>query len=95
MRVPPKKGIQGALLARITKILSDENEVLRLGTMLMDPELAQAIRLELEDEDNEQPPKPGHTSLVEEFERNIKREHSADGSMRNKNYHRPVNSKKR
>jgi hypothetical protein len=53
MRVPPKKGIQGALLARITKILSDENEVLRLGTMPMDPELAQAIRLELEDEDNE------------------------------------------
>ena len=40
--------------------------------MPMGPELAQAIRLELEDEDNEQPPKPGHNSLIEEFEHNIK-----------------------
>ena len=74
----------GRLTSANNKDITDENEMLKLGKMPVDPELTQTICLKLEGEDNEQSPKLGHTSLVEEFERNIKREYSADGPMGNK-----------
>lgn len=50
-----------------------------LGRMPMDDERAEDVRGELEDIDIAEPPGPGETSLVEEFEQKIKRENSEDG----------------
>lgn len=55
---------------------------LRLGSLAMDPDLAMDVRADLEDEDIKNPPDAGKLSLVEEFDRNIKREDSADGPSR-------------
>ena len=61
----------------------DNNAVLKLGMMAMEPDLAQDLRAALEDEDMQHPPELGNNSLIEEFERTIKREDSIDGPSRN------------
>ena len=57
--------------------MDDKNAALRLEPMPMDADLAQDIRLELEDEDNRHPASLGQASLVDEFDRAIRGERSA------------------
>lgn len=78
-----QEGIPGAFTGVSNKDIMNNNSVLKLGMMAMDPELAQDVRAELEDEDLKHPPELGRNSLVEEFDR-IKREESLDeGPNRN------------
>ncbi|KAF2144556.1 uncharacterized protein K452DRAFT_284884 [Aplosporella prunicola CBS 121167] len=51
---------------------------LSLGPLPMEPELMEDVRAELQEEDIKNPPKPGKSSLVEEFEQRIKRESTED-----------------
>jgi transcription initiation factor TFIID subunit 5 len=78
-----QEGIPGAFTGVSNKDIMNNNAVLKLGMMAMEPELAQDVRTELEDEDLKQPPELGKNSLVEEFDR-IKREESLEeGPNRN------------
>lgn len=76
------EGIPGVFTGVSNKDLRDNNAILRLGMLPMEADLAQDVRAELEEEDREHPPASGTASLVEEFDRNIKREDSADGPTR-------------
>jgi transcription initiation factor TFIID subunit 5 len=78
-----QEGIPGAFTGVSNKDILDNNAILKLGMMAMEPDLAQDVRAELEDEDRDHPPAPGTSSLVDEFDRTIKREDSADGPSRN------------
>jgi transcription initiation factor TFIID subunit 5 len=78
-----QEGIPGAFTGVSNKDIMDNNAVLKLGMMDMEPDLAQDVRAALEDEDIQNPPELGKNLLVEEFERTIKREDSADGPSRN------------
>jgi transcription initiation factor TFIID subunit 5 len=78
-----QEGIPGAFTGVSNKDIMDNNTILRLGQMPMEAELAQDVRAELEDEDMKNPAEFGKPSLVEEFDRSIKREESADGPNRN------------
>jgi transcription initiation factor TFIID subunit 5 len=78
-----QEGIPGAFTGVSNKDIMDNNAILRLGPMPMEPELAADVRAELEDEDIKHPPELGKSSLVEEFDRDIKREESVDGPTRN------------
>ncbi|KAM3070427.1 Transcription initiation factor TFIID subunit 5 [Clarireedia jacksonii] len=78
-----QEGIPGAFTGITNKDIADNNAVLKLGMMPMEPELALDVRAELEDEDSRHPPEPGRLSLVDEFDQNIKREESADAPNRN------------
>ena len=55
---------------------------LKLGPMPMEVDLIGDVRAELEDEDVKSPPPPGHDSLVQHFEQQIKREESEDAPTR-------------
>ena len=78
-----QEGIPGAFTGVSNKDIMDNNAVLKLGMMAMEPDLAQDLRAALEDEDMQHPPELGNNSLIEEFERTIKREDSIDGPSRN------------
>jgi transcription initiation factor TFIID subunit 5 len=79
-----QEGIPGAFTGVTNKDIMDNTAALKLGPMAMDPDLASDVRAELEEEDrlNTAPLPEGKSSLVDEFDRNIKREDSADGPSR-------------
>ena len=78
-----QEGIPGAFTGVSNKDIADNNAVLKLGMMAMDSELAQDVRIELEDEDIKHPPELGKPLLVDEFDRIIKREDTSDAPNRN------------
>lgn len=55
---------------------------LKLGPLPMEPELLDDVQAELEEEDAKNPPAEGQISLVQEFDRLIKREESEDAPTR-------------
>ena len=55
---------------------------LKLGPIPMEPDLMSDVRADLEDEDARNPPTAGQDSLVQNFERRIKREESEDAPSR-------------
>jgi len=55
---------------------------LKLGPMPMETELRDDVRAELEEMDQRHPPSEGDPTLVDEFDRKIKREEDADGPSR-------------
>jgi len=78
-----QEGIPGAFTGVTNKDIMSNSAALKLGSLAMETDLASDVRAELEDEDIKNPAEPGRPSLVEEFDRNIKREDSADGPNRN------------
>jgi transcription initiation factor TFIID subunit 5 len=54
----------------------------KLGPLPMDPDLANDVQSELQDQDARNPPGDGQSTLVQEFERHIKREQSDDTPLR-------------
>jgi transcription initiation factor TFIID subunit 5 len=78
-----QEGIPGAFTGVSNKDIMDNNALLKLGMMPMDGDLAQDVRAELEEEDIKHPPELGKSSLIEEFDRHIKREDSLDAPTRN------------
>ena len=78
-----QEGIPGAFTGVSNKDIMNNNAVLKLGMMPMEPELALDVRTELEEEDIKHPPELGKNSLVEEFDRIIKREDTFDAPNRN------------
>lgn len=76
------EGIPGHLAGLTNKSLLDCKSVLTLGPMPMDLELREDVRAELEEEDRRNPPPDGKPALVDEFDRKIKREESADAPNR-------------
>jgi transcription initiation factor TFIID subunit 5 len=74
-----QEGIPGTFIGVTNKDIINNAAALKLGFTPMDPDLAADLRAELEDEDNRNPPKPGVPTLIEEHERRIKREDSAEG----------------
>jgi transcription initiation factor TFIID subunit 5 len=77
-----QEGIPGAFTGVTNKDIMDNKAVLKLGMMPMEPELAVDVRAALDEEDLLNPPELGRPSLVEEFDRAIKREGS-EGPSRN------------
>ncbi|TVY29147.1 Transcription initiation factor TFIID subunit [Lachnellula hyalina] len=77
-----QEGIPGAFTGVTNKDIMSNTITLKLGSVAMDPDLAADVRADLEDEDLKNPADLGKPSLVEEFDRNIKREDSADGPAR-------------
>ena len=77
-----QEGIPGAFTGVTNKDIMSNTVTLKLGSLAMDPDLSADVRADLEDEDLKNPAEPGKLSLVEEFDRNIKREDSADGPTR-------------
>jgi transcription initiation factor TFIID subunit 5 len=78
-----QEGIPGAFTGVSNKDIMDNNAILRLGPMPMEAELAQDVRAELEEEDIKHPPEFGKSSLIDEFDRQIKREETPDAPSRN------------
>lgn len=78
-----EEGIPGAFTGVTNKDMLSNNAVLKLGFMAMEPELATDVRAELEEDDLKKPPANGQRSLVEEFDRQVKREESLDAPNRN------------
>ncbi|KAL8282623.1 hypothetical protein RB597_010042 [Gaeumannomyces tritici] len=76
------EGIPGVFTGANNKDALDASAPLKLGALPMEPELRDDVRAELEDEDQRNPPAPGRPTLVDEFERKIKREESVDGPSR-------------
>jgi transcription initiation factor TFIID subunit 5 len=77
-----QEGIPGAFTGVSNQDVSDRHVPVKLGPLQTEPELAQDIRAELEEEDAKHPPASGQLSLVEEFDQAIKREDSADAISR-------------
>jgi transcription initiation factor TFIID subunit 5 len=77
-----QEGIPGAFTGVTNQDIMDHTTMLKLGMPAMEPELAGDVRAELEDEDAKNPPDDGQPSLVEEFDRIVKREDSADAPPR-------------
>jgi transcription initiation factor TFIID subunit 5 len=77
-----QEGIPGAFTGVSNRDITDHTAALKLGPMPMEPDLASDVRADLEKEDEEHPPPPGTSSLVDEFDRIVKREDSADGPTR-------------
>jgi transcription initiation factor TFIID subunit 5 len=78
-----EEGIPGAFTGVSNKDIMNNNAIVRLGLVPMEAELASDVRAELEDEDIKHPPEFGKPTLVDEFERSIKREDSSDAPNRN------------
>lgn len=78
-----QEGIPGVFTGVHNKDALDNSTPLKLGPLPMEPELREDVRAELEEEDRRNPPTAGRPTLVEEFDRKIKREESADGPTRN------------
>ena len=77
------EGVAGAFTGVINKDIQNNNTALKLGMMAMESDLAADVRIELEELDAKVPPAVGQQSLVDAFDRNIKREDSADSPSRN------------
>lgn len=73
-----QEGIPGVFTGVSNKDLLDASTPLKLGPLPMEPELRDDVRAELVEEDQLNPPSDGRPTLVEEFDRKIKREDSAD-----------------
>ncbi|KAK3897989.1 Vps5 C terminal like-domain-containing protein [Staphylotrichum tortipilum] len=80
--VDAQEGIPGVFTGVSNRDVLDTSAKLKLGPMPMEPELRDDVRAELEDEDQRHPPADGLTSLVDEFDKRIKREESADAPSR-------------
>jgi transcription initiation factor TFIID subunit 5 len=80
--VDAQEGIPGVFTGVSNRDVLDTSARLKLGPMPMEPELRDDVRAELEDEDQLHPPADGRSSLVDEFDKRIKREESADAPSR-------------
>ncbi|KAK4189093.1 Vps5 C terminal like-domain-containing protein [Podospora australis] len=78
-----REGIPGVFTGVTNRDLLDMKAKLKLGPLPMEPELRDDVRAELEEEDQLHPPTDGRPSLVDEFDKRIKREESADAPDRN------------
>lgn len=74
-----QEGIPGTFIGVTNKDIINNAAALKLGFSPMDADLSADLRAELEDEDNRNPPKSGVPTLIEEHDRRIKREESAEG----------------
>ncbi|KAF4819470.1 Transcription initiation factor TFIID subunit 5 [Colletotrichum tropicale] len=77
-----QEGIPGAFTGISNRDLLDKTAPLKLGALPMEEDLRDDVRAELADEDALNPPPDGRSTLVDEFDRKIKREESADGPNR-------------
>ncbi len=77
-----QEGIPGVFTGINNKDVLDVHVPLKLGPLQMEPELRDDVLAELEEQDQRRPPVDGLPTLVDEFERKIKREESADASAR-------------
>ncbi|KAF6826871.1 transcription initiation factor TFIID subunit 5 [Colletotrichum plurivorum] len=77
-----QEGIPGVFTGISNRDLLDKSVPLKLGPLPMEEDLRDDVRAELQDEDALNPPPEGRSTLVEEFDRKIKREESADGPTR-------------
>ena len=77
-----QEGIPGGFIGVTNKDIMDNTAILKLGMLPMEQELQDDVRAELADEDNRNPPEFGKSSLLDEFERKIKREESSDAPNR-------------
>ncbi|TKW57736.1 Transcription initiation factor TFIID subunit 5 [Colletotrichum tanaceti] len=77
-----QEGIPGVFTGISNRDLLDKTVPLKLGPLPMEEDLREDVRAELQDEDALNPPPEGRSTLVEEFDRKIKREESADGPNR-------------
>jgi len=75
-------GIPGHYTGVTNKEIMENIVKLKLGPAPMDPELVADVRAELEEEDQREERKEGRDTLVNEFDRYIKREDSSDGPTR-------------
>lgn len=73
-----QEGIPGVFTGLSNKDLLDASTPLKLGPLPMEADLRDDVRAELAEEDQMNPPAEGVPTLVEEFDRKIKREDSAD-----------------
>jgi transcription initiation factor TFIID subunit 5 len=80
--VDAQEGIPGVFTGVSNRDVLDTSAKLKLGPMPLEPELRDDVRAELEDEDQRNPPADGRPSLVDEFDKRIKREESADAPSR-------------
>lgn len=76
--VDAQEGIPGVFTGVSNKDVLDAHAPLKLGPMPTEAELRDDVRAELEEFEKSHPPADGVPSLVDEFERKIKREESAD-----------------
>jgi transcription initiation factor TFIID subunit 5 len=77
-----QEGIPGVFTGITNRDVLDASTPLKLGPLPSEQELRDDVRAELEEEDQRNPPADGRPSLVDEFDRKIKREDSADGPSR-------------
>jgi transcription initiation factor TFIID subunit 5 len=80
--VDAEEGIPGVFTGVTNRDVLDVTVPLKLGPMPMEPELRDDVRAELEEQDQKTPPADGFPTLVEEFDKQIKREESADAPPR-------------
>jgi transcription initiation factor TFIID subunit 5 len=80
--VDAQEGIPGVFTGVSNRDVLDTSAKLKLGPLPMEPELKDDVRAELEEEDQRHPPADGRPTLVEEFDKRIKREESADAPSR-------------
>ena len=80
--IDAQEGIPGVFTGVSNRDVLDASTPLKLGPLPMEPDLREEVRAELQEEDQLHPPADGRSSLVDEFDRRIKREESADGPGR-------------
>jgi transcription initiation factor TFIID subunit 5 len=80
--IDAQEGIPGVFTGISNRDVLDTSAKLKLGPMPMEPELRDDVRAELEEEDQRYPPTDNRSTLVEEFDKRIKREESADAPAR-------------
>lgn len=80
--VDAQEGIPGVFTGVSNRDVLDTSAKLKLGPLPMEPELRDDVRAELEEEDQRNPPAENQPTLVEEFDKRIKREESADAPSR-------------
>ncbi|KAK0754727.1 WD40-repeat-containing domain protein [Schizothecium vesticola] len=80
--VDAMEGIPGVFTGVTNKDLLDSSTPLKLGPMPMELELREDVRAELDEHDQLHPPADGVPTLVEEFDRKIKREDSPEAASR-------------
>ncbi|KAK3939569.1 TAF5-like protein [Diplogelasinospora grovesii] len=80
--IDAQEGIPGVFTGVSNRDVLDTSTPLKLGPLPMEQDLRDDVRAELEEEDQRHPPAEGRPTLVDEFDRKIKREDSADGPTR-------------
>ncbi|RCI12451.1 hypothetical protein L249_1148 [Ophiocordyceps polyrhachis-furcata BCC 54312] len=80
--VDAREGIPGVNIGFSNRDVLDPSAPLKLGPLPMEQELREDVRAELEDVERRKPPPEGVTCLVDEFDKKIKREDSADAPSR-------------